>query len=137
MGRKSKEELAREFETSQYFREEIVKYARNCIEKYFEHKEVNDRASLNSEESVRLLMKANYENGFEYAHKHLLPKIKRPAKWREPTMKWEVYCLLKILEDMRFYNVPKVFQPGMTLLFFKYCKGMEIPSSNFFTVPLT
>lgn len=127
MGRKSKKELVREVEETGQFSKDVAKLARACIRSYFKSKSVPKPAGLYSRHSVQTLLRTDFENGFDYAHNHLLNRLSPPPDWNEPTVSWQVYCLLKLLEDMRAHSVPRQFQPGMTLLFFKFCKGCEIP----------
>ena len=127
MGRKSKKELAKEVEEIGQHREDVAQLAKECIQKYFRSKNVVIDEDICSTHSIQTLLRTDYEMGIEYAHNHLLSKLRKPTNWNDPTLSWQVFCLLKLLEDMRQLEIPRAFQPGMTLLFFKFCKGWQIP----------
>ena len=127
MGRKSKQELAREIEEVSLFRKDVANLAKQCIRNYFKSKYVLNTDDLFSTHSIQTLLRTDFERGFDYAHSHLLCRLSVPPDWNDPTLSWQVFCLLKLLEEMRSLDIPTMFHPGMILLFFKFCKGWEIP----------
>lgn len=64
---------------------------------------------------------------FNFIHQNCLPKVAVPKDFVDQGVPWTVTFLIKILNEMKSYNIPKDFQPGFVLLFFKLCKGVNVP----------
>jgi hypothetical protein len=110
------------------FYDDLKKSAKKSLKVYFRDKDlVVPRSKITSDFAISTLLTTDFGKGFDYAHEHLLPQIPRDPNYTEPSMKWEVYFLLKMLSEMRARNIPKVHQSGLTLLYFHFCKGWEIP----------
>ena len=102
--------------------------AKESLKDFFCHKRVVvPREMILSDYAVSTLMNTSFEEGLDYAHTHLLPRIPRDPRFHDPTMKWEVHNLLKLLVDMQSRHIPIIHHPGLTLLFFRFCKGWSIP----------
>ena len=107
--------------------DDLKESAKDSLREFFHGKQlVVPRERIISDYSISTVMNTSFE-GFDYAHKHLLPRIPRDEQYHEPTMKWEVHNLLKLLAEMRSYDIPKIHHPGLTLLYFRFCKGWDIP----------
>jgi hypothetical protein len=102
--------------------------AKDSLKMFFRDKRVVvPRDMILSDRAVSTVINTPFEEGFDYAHEHLLPRIPRDPNYYEPTMKWEVHNLLKLLANMRSLEIPKTHHPGLTLLYFHFCKGWDIP----------
>ena len=83
---------------------------------------------LYSDSSLKTVLRTQFDDKtFEYIHKRCLSQIPRDPSYRETTVPWNVHYLLGLLKELKGLTLPKDFQPGLLLLFFKFCKGFEIP----------
>lgn len=114
--------------------EDVQKAAADCIRRYFK-----DRpyfcggkipvCEIESDLNVKVVRRNIFdERCFDFVHEHCLPLIPVDPDYDEPTIPWSVHNLLLVLEEMRSFHIPKEFQPGMVLLYFKLCMGVDIPS---------
>jgi hypothetical protein len=86
------------------------------------------RKLLYSEDSFRTVLRTPFDDDtFNYIHEKCLSKIPKLPWYRESTVPWNVHYLLGLIEELRSLHVPKEFQPGLILLYFKFCKGFDIP----------
>lgn len=84
---------------------------------------------LLSDSSVKTILRTQFDDvTFNYIHEQCLSKVPAPAGFEaEPNMPWSVVFLLQLLSEMKMMGFPKDFQPGLILLYFKFCKGQKIP----------
>jgi len=83
---------------------------------------------LLTEENINLVLRTKHtDQTFAFIHNHCLSLIPKPARFRENGLSWQVSFLLRLLETMRQKRLPKEWQPGLVLLYFKLCEGVEIP----------
>jgi hypothetical protein len=83
---------------------------------------------LFSGESLKTVLRTQFDDKtFEYIHDNCLAKIPQQEWYRESTIPWTVHTLLGLLNELKHLQIPKDFQPGLLLLYFKFCKGFEIP----------
>lgn len=103
-----------------------------CIKNFFAYKSGPDGGplpprELGSEASVRTVMLTPFDDDtFELIHERCLPSVPRQDWYRETTVSWGVHVLLGLLDEMKSLGIPKEFQPGMLLLYFKFCNGVDI-----------
>ena len=64
---------------------------------------------------------------FDFIHNECLKKVPQPKSFVDQGVPWTVSFLIKMLSDMKKLGLPKDFQPGFALLYFKFCKGVKIP----------
>ena len=64
---------------------------------------------------------------FDYIHDECLVKIPEDPKYSDPSVPWTVHILLGLLSELKSHGISKDFQPGLLLLYFKLCRGIEIP----------
>lgn len=85
-------------------------------------------SELSSSNSIKTVLRfKNDDHTFEYIHTKCLRKIPRPKHIVSKSIPWTVQFLISLLEDMKGKKLPKEFQPGLVLLYFKFCKGLPIP----------
>ena len=82
---------------------------------------------LQSESSIKTVRFTSIARGFDYAHEKLLPRIPKPADYKDTTMTWENHYAVTLLHSIHEFGIPKEHVPGLVLLFFKFCKGFPIP----------
>lgn len=79
-------------------------------------------------ETIKTVLRTpNDDETFDFIHKKCLAVIPRPRQYRQTANPWTIQMLLDLLKDMRRQWLPKDFQPGLLLLYFKFCKGIQIP----------
>lgn len=107
--------------------------AKDCINLYFSNKQwfcggpIPKRLLL-SDFCLKTVLRTQFDDTWEYyVHNTCLPVIPNRECKDLGNLTWEVYSLLQILDEMGKMWIPKEFRPGMTLLYFKFCKGVEIP----------
>lgn len=84
---------------------------------------------LYSDFSIKTVLRTPFDDAtFDFIHAHCLTYIPVDPRYTKKAIPFSVYYLLKLLKDMRKKNLPKDFQPGLCLLFFKYCKGLPVPA---------
>jgi hypothetical protein len=111
---------------------DIGEFAQDCILAYFKDKDwfcggPIPQRELTAETSIKTVLRTRFDDRcFNFIHEECLPTIPNLTDWSQVGVSWEVHCLLELLEDMRACWIPKEFQPGMVLLYFKFCKGVKI-----------
>lgn len=86
------------------------------------------KSELESDWAVKTVLRTHFDDAaFDYIHDKCLTKIPESAGYNDPSVPWTVHTLLGLLDEIRGYGVSKDFQPGLLLLYFKFCKGIEIP----------
>jgi hypothetical protein len=85
---------------------------------------------LYTDDNIKTVLRTqNDDKTFEFIHERCLSRIPKNPSYRESTVPWTVHLLLWLLQDMKNLRLPKDFQPGLLLLYFKLCKGISIPPS--------
>lgn len=83
---------------------------------------------LFSADSLKTVLRTQFDDDtFEYIHIRCLSLLPPDKKYKESTIPWNVHYLLGLLRELKWLMLPKDFQPGLLLLYFKFCKGLEIP----------
>jgi hypothetical protein len=113
--------------------EDLKKYATDCIRLFFKDKKyfcggpVPER-ELKSEFAQQTVLKTQFDDRcFDFIHEVCLPVFPVDKNYNETTVPWTVHCLLGLLTDLKSFGIPKDSQPGLLLLYFKFCHGIEIP----------
>lgn len=84
-------------------------------------------SELISDSCVDLILRTPFnEDTFNFIHESCLPKVAPPKDFVDQGVPWAVTFLIRILNEMKSFNIPKDFQPGFTLLYFKLCKGVKV-----------
>lgn len=84
---------------------------------------------LLADSGVDLVLRTPFnEETFQFIHEKCLPRVPCPRNFIDQGVPWSVTFLIKLLNEMKSYNIPKDFQPGFVLLFFKLCKGVNVPA---------
>lgn len=113
--------------------DDVKDSAVQCIRRFFcGRKSLDGRdvclKELITDENVKRVLRTQFDDQtFDHIHNHCLPTIPKSRKYHDPTLTWEVHCLLRLLGRMRKLRIPKEFQPGLLLLYFKHCRSLEIP----------
>jgi hypothetical protein len=111
---------------------DIKKCAEDCLLEFFEDKRLPNgqpipHGFLLSDFSVKTVMRSQFDDRcFNFLHSECLPLIPKHPGYDEPTVPWTVHCLLLLIKQMCSRGVPKEFQPGLLLLYFKFCFGVKI-----------
>jgi len=83
---------------------------------------------LLSENSIKTVLRTqNDDPTFKFIHEQCLERLPVPKNANESSIPWTVQFLISLLTDMKKKWLPKDFQPGLLLLYFKFCKGHRIP----------
>jgi hypothetical protein len=83
---------------------------------------------LFADTSVKTVLRTPFDDeSFDFIHAKCLPHFPRQRWYKDATVPWPVHVLLGLLDELKSHNIPKEFQPGMLYLYFKFCKGVEIP----------
>ncbi len=83
---------------------------------------------LESDWAVKIVLRTQFDDfAFDYIHNECLIKIPQDSKYSDPSVPWTVYTLLGLLGELESYGISKDFFPGLLFLYFKFCRGIEIP----------
>ncbi len=63
---------------------------------------------------------------FDFIHENCLEKLIPDPNHNNDIIPWTVAFLIKLMRRMQALEIPKEFMPGMILLYFKLCRGLEI-----------
>jgi hypothetical protein len=106
-----------------------------CIKSFFVGKKKESGESIPVKEllsdlSVKTVLRTPFDDDtFLFIHENCLSQIPKPADYETP-ISWPVFYLLGLLSEMRKLGLPKDFQPGLVLLYFKFCKEMRVISPD-------
>lgn len=115
------------------FTSDLKQLARHSIQIFLQHKRhFTDRGltldELLTDDNVKIVRRTPFDDPtFLFIHDRCLSQIKASPDYRDNTVPWSVHFLLGLLTDLKSLQLPKDFQPGLILLYFKYCQGFEIP----------
>jgi len=113
---------------------DLSDYAKNIIKIFFMNKKdyIGKKLDINNfnlDKDILTLIKTPFDEfTFNFIHDNCLPCIDKPIDFLNEGISWPVVFLIKLIGDMKQLNLPKEFQPGLILLYFKYCKGVDIPN---------
>jgi len=86
------------------------------------------QSELQADWAVKIVLRTHFDEAvFRFIHEECLAKIPADPSYKDPSVPWTVHTLLSLLDGMRSYGISKDFQPGLLLLYFKFCKGLKIP----------
>ena len=114
---------------------DIEKIAIDSISSFFANKKwfVGGKiphCELYSNSSVKTVLRGKFDDTtFDFIHNECLTRIPKPKDFKVTKIHWTVTFLLKLLNEMKQLGLPKDFQPGLLLLYFKFCKGIRVPSA--------
>jgi hypothetical protein len=117
---------------SRYY-SDLKKLACDNLLLFFENKisdsgEKISKEELLYEENINILLNTCFDSKtFDFIHDYCLISISKPCNYKEK-IPWTVNFLIKLLEEMIFFKVPKELHSGLILLYFKFCKGIKIPN---------
>ena len=103
-----------------------------CIRRFFKGRKSLSGVNLTdnhvvTKENIHMVMRTPFDDDvFNYIHSECLPVIPKSKKYHDPTLPWSVHCLLVMIGKLKKLKIPKEFQPGMLLLYFKHCKGVVL-----------
>lgn len=117
------------------FVEDLEQLAAACLKVYFADKRKHDLTEITKEEllsdfCLKTVLRTQFDDRcFDYIHSQCLVKVIKPENeaYDDPTLDWTVHVLLGLLQELMALELPKAFQPGLLLLYFKFCHGIEIP----------
>jgi hypothetical protein len=94
------------------------------------------KAMLICEESIRTVLGTTIEAAMDYEEKFIYPHLRcekdqlhKSRGWHDPSVPFNVHYTLLLIQELRDKGIPKCFQFGMILLYYKFCKGLEIPEA--------
>lgn len=132
MSRKPKRETVEDSYDKGLYVEDLKKYADTCIRVFFKNKSYFcggpiPSCETNSEFAQQTVLQTQFDDRcFDFIHEVCLPVFPVDPKYEETTVPWTVHCLIGLLNEMKAMEIPKEQQPGMLLLYFKFCHGIEI-----------
>lgn len=121
-------------------KQELAQWAMEYILLFFSDKKFYcggpiPRCEMLMKKNVEAVINVNYEFGFKFAYRYLFPclKVEKDQIFKRShyhgELPFHVYYCLKLLKDMKGKGIPKLFHPGLVLLYFQFCKGcnFEVP----------
>ena len=112
---------------------DLRKFADNCIHFFFNEKGYHiggpiPECELTTEFAQKTVLHTQFDDRcFDFLHEVCLPLFPVDPEYDEPPVPWTVHKLLGLIADLKNLEIPKEFQPGLLLLYFKFCHGVEIP----------
>jgi hypothetical protein len=113
--------------------EDLRVFADKCICMFFKNKtdssgrRIKEHDILTEFANKTVLYTQFDDRCFDFLHEVCLPLIPVNSMYNELAMPWTVHSLIGLLGDLKKIEVPKEFQPGLLLLYFKFCYGVVIP----------
>lgn len=131
MPRRSKRDVENPYEKG-FHSVDFRKLAETYIRSFFKEKSwfcggPIPQRELISDFSIKTVLRTQFdERCFDFIHYKCLPLVPNIENFKDNTVTWEVHCLLQLINELKSLGVPKEFQPGIILLYFKFCKGQKI-----------
>jgi len=132
MSRRPKPDYQEEFFDKGCHAKDLRNFAIISLKMFFEDKSwfvggpIPERELL-SEESIMTVLRTPFDDTtFNFIHNECLSRIPQPKWFKDEGLAWPVVYLIKLLSTMKRLNLPKDFQPGLALLYFKFCKGHRV-----------
>src|SRR4051812_27671516 len=131
MPRKPKRDMVDNFFECSEHSADLRILAKHCLEVFLSEKTDHKDQPINkgmllSDENIKLVLRTPFDDfTLNFIHNKCLSQIPKQPWYRDKTVPWNVHYLLGLLVEMRSLMVPKEFQPGLLLLYFKFCKGHE------------
>ena len=128
----SKDCLEEDFQKGEYA-EDLQKFADNCIGLFFKNKvhesgRLLEDSELFTDFTQKTVLYTQFDDYcFDFIHEVCLPLIPVDPSYKEKTVTWPVHCLIGLLNEIKKINIPKDFQPGLLLLYFKFYYDVDIP----------
>jgi hypothetical protein len=119
--------------------EEWKKWAAKSIEGFFKDKKYHCGGRipphlLLSEDNIKTVMGTTIETLSKWEEHHIYPRlyvekdqISKRDVWTSELVSFGVYYTIQLIHNLCRLGIPKQFQFGMMLLYYKFCKGFEIP----------
>lgn len=86
------------------------------------------KKDLFSDDSIKTVLRTPFDDKtFTFLHEECLVKVPQASWYTETSVPWTVAFLIQLINEMKSLGLPKDFQPGLLLLYFKFCKGIKIP----------
>ncbi len=112
---------------------DLKKLARYAIESFLSKKSwfaggPIPRRELYTDNNIKTILRTPFDDKtFKFIHEECLTKVDQPRWYTEKTVSWQVTFLIQLLNEMKALGLPKDFQPGLVLLYFKFCVGVNVP----------
>lgn len=82
---------------------------------------------LISEHSVLMLLRTQLDDRcLDFLHDNCLSLIPVDPEYDDNSVPWTVHCLLGLLKELAFYQLPKDYFGGLLMLYFKFCYGVKV-----------
>jgi len=133
MSRKPRRETLDDSLQKGEYADDLRKFANNLTQLFFKgRRHFNGGAILQSEMisefSQKTVLQTQFDDRcFDFLHEDCLPLIPVNPEYNESTVPWTVHSLIGLLSELKRLDIPKEFQPGLLLLYFKFCYGVQIP----------
>lgn len=86
-------------------------------------------SQLYTDDNIKTVLRTPFdEPTFDLIHKYLTKVPKKKGYDDSCGVPWTVTFLISMLEQMAQFHIPKEFQPGLVLLYFKFCWACPIPA---------
>ena len=131
MSRKPRRDNLEDYNKGEHI-EDLRKFAVSSIKSYFNGKRYFcggpiPSCEMESEFSQDTVLRTQFDDRcFDFIHECCLPLFPVHSKYKDQTVPWPVHCLLGLISEMKSMDIPKEQQPGMLLLYFKFCWGVNI-----------
>lgn len=115
------------------FAADLKKSAEEAVQDFFRNKSWYcggpiPEEELESDRVIQTVMRTQFDDAaFDYIHNRCLVKIPEDPLYSDPSVPWTVHTLLGLITELKALGIAKDLQPGLLLLYFKLCRGVEIP----------
>lgn len=115
------------------FSSDLAQLTKHSIQAFLQYKRHHTGRAMTLDElltndNVKLVQRTPFDDPtFLFIHDRCLSRMPPDHKYRDNGVPWTVHYLLGLLSDLKSLELPKHFQPGLILLYFKFCHGFEIP----------
>ena len=138
MSRKPKRDCEEEFFYKGCHSKDVRNFVIQSLKLYFKDKSwfvggpIPERELLSEGSIMTVLNNTFNDSTFNFIHTECLSHIPQSKWFKNEGLSWSIVYLIRLLSTMKRLNLPKDFQPGLVLLYFKFCKGCNIPQLHSF-----
>lgn len=127
-------DVSHEGHLSEYI-ERLEASAKHFITKFFANKDFHcggpiPQNRLLSRSSLNIVLSTDFCKGVQECYR-VMPKTTPPPDFDIRWYSWDVDCFLPIFASVRAVGIPKEFQAGMMLLYYKFCEGCKVEEKAF------
>tara|TARA_Y100000034_G_scaffold94924_1_gene115130 strand:+ start:845 stop:1258 length:414 start_codon:yes stop_codon:yes gene_type:complete len=111
---------------------DFKKLAEQALETFFRDKSWYcggpiPESEVYSDYSLKMVLRIKLDDNWQKIVHEAVEQLPVDPNWDDPTVPWSIHRLLGILSELRSTGIAHEFHAGLTLLYLKFCEGIQIP----------